>query len=101
MKGERIKIFMGKENAGKPGYSYFLVMFPSRPMIRAIFHMSSEEVYEVLNPFPNKLWILCVCNVSLLKTQGEKEKLLITVISPFPTQCFLSIWKTFSCFNQL
>ena len=31
-----------------------------------------------LNPFPNKPWFLRVCNTSLLKTQREKEKLLVT-----------------------
>ena len=30
-----------------------------------------------INPFPNKPWFLCVCSISLLKTQWEKEKLLI------------------------
>ena len=32
----------------------------------------------LLNPFPNKLWFLCVCSTSLLKTLWEKEKLLVT-----------------------
>ena len=31
-----------------------------------------------VNPFPNKPWFLCVCSTSLLKTLGEKEKLLVT-----------------------
>ena len=31
-----------------------------------------------INPFPNKPWFLRVCRTSLLKTQLEKEKLLIT-----------------------
>ena len=29
-------------------------------------------------PFPNKHWFLPLCNTSLLKTQWEKEKLLVT-----------------------
>ena len=31
-----------------------------------------------LTHFPNKLWFLCVCSTSLLKTLWEKEKLLVT-----------------------
>ena len=31
-----------------------------------------------INPFPNKPWFLCVCSTSHLKTQWEKEKLLLT-----------------------
>ena len=35
-------------------------------------------VLEMFNPFRNKPWFLCVCSTTLLKTQWEKEKLLIT-----------------------
>ena len=31
----------------------------------------------MFNPFPNKPWFLTVSNTSLLKTQREKEKLLV------------------------
>ena len=31
----------------------------------------------LINPFPNKAWFLCVHNRSLLKTQWDKEKLLV------------------------
>ena len=31
-----------------------------------------------INPFPYKPWFLHVCSTSLLKTQWEKEKLLVT-----------------------
>ena len=37
-----------------------------------------------INPFPKKLWFLCVCSSSLLKTLWEKEKLFIPSNSPFP-----------------
>ena len=33
---------------------------------------------KLLNSFPNKLWFLCVCSISLLKTLWEKEKSLVT-----------------------
>ena len=32
----------------------------------------------VFNLFQNKPWFLCVCNISLLKTLWEQEKLLVT-----------------------
>ena len=38
-----------------------------------------------VNPFPNKPWFSHVCSLSPLKTLWEKEKLLVTSISPFPT----------------
>ena len=33
---------------------------------------------QAINPFPNKPWFLRVCSTSLLKTQWEKEKYLVT-----------------------
>ena len=37
-----------------------------------------ERLYSSLNPFENNPWFLQVCSTSLLKTQWEKEKLLVT-----------------------
>ena len=51
------------------------------------------------NLFPNKLWFLSVCSKSLLKTQWEKEKLLITAISPFPTM-FSILLENFPPFSS-
>ena len=39
----------------------------------------------VFNPFPNNPLFLRVCSTSPLKTPWEKEKLLVTAVSPFPT----------------
>ena len=50
------------------------------------------------NPFPNKPWLLRVCSTSLLKTLGEKEKLLITSNFSFSHNVF---WITFFHFNQI
>ena len=55
----------------------------------------------VSNPFPNKLWFLHVCITSLLKTLGEKEKLLVTSNFSFSTQCFLPLLKIFHPFHQV
>ena len=44
---------------------------------RAPLAYTSEGDCQV-NPFPNKPWFLRVCNTSVLKTQWEKEKLLVT-----------------------
>ena len=35
-------------------------------------------VWERVNSFPSKPWVLPVCSISLLKTLWEKEKLLVT-----------------------
>ena len=37
----------------------------------------NNQVIQALNPFPNKPWFLRVRSTSLLKTQWEKEKLLV------------------------
>ena len=44
----------------------------------------------VLNPFPNKPWLLRVCSTSLLKTLWEKEKLLVTSNFSFSHSFFYS-----------
>ena len=42
------------------------------------FIIGGEQVFFLIDPFPNKPWFLCVCRTSLLKTLWEKEKLLVT-----------------------
>ena len=39
---------------------------------------SCQSIFDTTIPFPNKPWFLLVCSISLLKTLGEKEKLLVT-----------------------
>ena len=54
---------------------------------------------HVFNPFPNKPWFLRVCSTSLLKSQREKEKLLVmsnfsfshSVFYPFEEHSFIFI----------
>ena len=46
---------------------------------------------NVLNPFPNKPWFSRVCSKSLLKTQWEKEKLLVTSNFSFSHSVFYSV----------
>ena len=48
------------------------------------------EIWERVNPFPNKLWVLRVCSTSLLKTLWEKEKLLIMSNFSFSHSVFYS-----------
>ena len=58
-----------------------------------------EQLCQVIfNPFPNMTWFLRVCSTSLLKTQREKEKLLI---KGEIAQCFLPIWLTLCYFHQI
>ena len=49
----------------------------------------------LFNPFPNKPWILRVCSTSLLKTQWEKEILLVTSNFSF-IHCFFFSFGEFS-----
>ena len=51
------------------------------------------------NPFPKQGLVLRVCSISLLKTLWEKEKLLITRISPFPTM-FSTHFENFLPFSS-
>ena len=46
---------------------------------------------SVINPFPNKPWVLRVCSTSLLQTLWKKEKLLVTSNFSF----FLSVFYPF------
>ena len=43
---------------------------------------------KFFNPFPSKPWFLRVCSTNLLKTQWEKEKLLITSSFSFSHSVF-------------
>ena len=50
---------------------------------------------ENFNPFPNKPLFLRVRTISLLKTLGEKEKLLVTSNFSFSTSVFYPFGRTF------
>ena len=45
---------------------------------RSTVMLSTIPYFLVVYPYPNKLLILHVCSLSLLKTMWEKEKLLVT-----------------------
>ena len=51
-----------------------------------------------LNPFPKKPWFLRVCSTSLLKTQWEKENLLVTSNFSFFHSFFYPFRKTSTIF---
>ena len=53
---------------------------------------------NLLNPFPNKPWLLSVCNRSLLKTLWEKKKLLVTSNFSFSHNVFYTIVKLSTLF---
>ena len=65
-------------------------------MMRQMFSFSCDNM---INPFPNKPWFLRVWIASLLKTQWEKEKLLITSNFSFPT-VFSSVLDNFLPFSS-
>ena len=55
----------------------------------------------LFNPCPNKPWFLRVCSTTLLKTLGEKEKLLVTSNFSFSLSVFYSYGWTFCHFHQI
>ena len=54
---------------------------------------------DLLNPFPNKPWVLHVCTISLLKTLWEKEKLVITSNFSF-SPMFSTLLDNFRLFSS-
>ena len=62
-----------------PAFSPFPMMF------------SKTFFLSVVNPFPNKPGFLRVCSTGLLKTQWEKEKLLVTSNFSFSHRVFYSL----------
>ena len=67
---------MGKgENAG---YQHFLLFPQCFQKLSFLGSLKVGIVWERVNPFPNKPWVLCACSTGLLKTLWEKEELLVT-----------------------
>ena len=56
-------------------------------------------IRSFLNPFPNKPWFLHVFSTNLLKTQCEKEKLLVTSNFSFSHSVFHPFWQNFIHFH--
>ena len=57
-----------------------------------------KKLHKQFNPFPIKLSFLHVCDTSLMKTQLEKEKLLLTSNLSF-SQCVLIVWRILCYFH--
>ena len=55
-----------------------MMLFKNGHFLFLFFNFESYPTCQQLNPFPNKPWFFRVCSTSLLKTQGEKEKLHVT-----------------------
>ena len=55
---------------------------------------------DTINPFPNKPCFLRVCSTSLLKTQWEKEKLLLTSNFSFSHIVFYPFGELFLPFSS-
>ena len=76
---------------------FFLSTMLSIPFTIAI-HFPTKMVLiyasSIINPFPNKAWLLCVCIRKISKTLREKEKLLVTSNFSFSH-------NVFSYFGQL
>ena len=58
-----------------------------------MYRVTGSAHKKLFNPFPNKPWFLRVCSSSLLKTLGEKEKLLVTSNFSFSHSIFYPFGK--------
>ena len=56
---------------------------------------------NLINPFSNKPWFLCVYIMSLLKTLWEKEKLLVTSNFSFSHSVFYPFGELSAFFFEL
>ena len=80
----------------------------SKDLTLLILHFSfSNNVFNSLyfglykiNPFPKKPWFLRVCSTSLLKTQWEKEKLLVMSNFCFSHSVFYPFGELSAIFNN-
>ena len=57
-------------------------------------------MFPSFKPFPNKPWLLRVCSTSVLKTQWEKEKLLVTSNFSFSRGVFYLLGEVCAIFNK-
>ena len=90
-----------ENTVGIARYEQFL-LFP-QCFQKACFPGASKGVivWEWVNPFPNKPWLLRVCSTSLLKTLWEKEKLLVTSSHWFSHSVFYPFDKLSAIFIKL
>ena len=107
-----------KENAGNQGFLLFPQCFLSLYNLHycARFNLSANTLdlnkskiflygkklkhTKLLTLSQTSPQVLRVCSTSLLKSQREKEKLLITSNFSFLPQCFPPVWRTFCYFHQ-
>ena len=64
----------------------------------AVISLTFDLHFNIFNPFPNKPWLSRVCFIILLKTQWEKEKLLVTSNFSFSHSVFFPFWKLSAIF---
>ena len=85
---------IGRKHCGKRRKCQ-LQVFSFFPTIFSIFTglLKATNVWKKVNPFPNKPWVLCVCNRRVLKTLWEKEKLLVTSNFSFSHNVFYRFGK--------
>ena len=74
-----------RENAGDQYFLNFPNCFQNASFSRSL---QGGISWGRVNPFPNKPWFSRVYSTSLLKTQWEKEKLLVTSKFSFPHSVF-------------
>ena len=83
---------------------HLTAIFSLSSSIHAMKTYQTKELCKLLhaiNPFPNKPPFLCVSSTSLLKTLGEKEKLLITSNFSFSPSVFYPFGELSATFVKL
>ena len=84
-KSDNGKLLLGKTYSGERFRAILALLFSNLSVMRDFFFLSCRRyrliiffTVQAMNPFPNKTWFLHACNVNLMKTLWEKEKLLET-----------------------
>ena len=75
----------------------FFAKFKAVPILK---HLQTTNK-SLFNPFPNKPWFSCVCSISLLKTQWEKEKLLVKSKFSFSLSVFYPLGELSASFIKV
>ena len=86
---DEVENIVGKR--GNAGHQYFY-------FVHNVFE--KLDFLGAFNPFPNKPWFLHVCSTCQLKTQREKEKLLVKSNFSFSHSVFYMFGEFSAIFNK-
>ena len=78
-----------------------LLTYPIKGLFgKGLSTLEKGKFGNIIIPFPNKPWFLCVYSTSLLKTLWEKEKLLVTSNFSFSHGVFYPFRELYAIFIQ-